>query len=116
MKILIMRPELPHETREVLDFAPFDHHRKLIREILDGADLEHVSVLASFTGLPPFEVSDMFVDEIGAIKKLPRNEAATLIYRRATMMGMTPVPMPDDPEELPAIYGVAVLFEKRVWS
>lgn len=33
-----------------------------------------------------------------------------------TMMGKTAVPVPPDPEKLPAIYGPAALFESRVWA
>ena len=118
MRILIMRPDAPHETREVAFKGAPDYRQldALLRPILDGADLEHVTVLASFTGEPPYERADMFVDEMSALKQLLRNEAATLIYRRASMMGRTGRPAPADPEDIPAIYGPAVLFERRVWS
>ena len=119
MKILIMRPEQPHETREVSFGCSPDYHTldTLLRPILDGADLEHVTVLAdtSFAGGGPLVRADMFVDEMSAVKPLPRNEAATLIYRRASMMGKTGQRPPRDPEHLPAIYGTAVLFSEIVW-
>lgn len=72
---------------------------------LDGATLEHVAVLHEG------ERRDMFVDDHGSIKGLPRNEAATEIYR-ANSMARDPKL---DPETLPAIYGPAVLFGRRIW-
>lgn len=70
-----------------------------------GHNFEHVSVL--FQGA----LRDMFVDDMGAIWRLPRNEAATRIYR-AHWLKHNP---DSDPEKLPAIYGVAVLFHREVW-
>jgi len=58
---------------------------------------------------------DMFVDENGLMKQLPRNEVATTEYRRACLAGKTVVPPPSDPELLNFIVGPAVLFERRVW-
>jgi hypothetical protein len=63
------------------------------------------------------EYLDMFVDDMGAIKRLPVNEAATLIYH-ANMIAhaehfehcLTP-----DTSDWPKIHGVAVLFHRRVW-
>lgn len=79
--------------------------RDLLSPLLNGARSEHVAVLHEG------ERADMFVDEFGALNGLPRNEAATTIYRNnwLTMHPATP------PEELPAIYGPAVLFARRVW-
>ena len=74
-------------------------------------ELEQVSVLADFTGGDNFIPSDMFVNERGADVKLPRNEAATTLYRRASMLRMPT----RDPEDLPFIFGTAVLFSRRVW-
>ena len=54
----------------------------------------------------------MFVDEDGHAKGLPRNEAATAIYR-ASWMARNPR---DDPESLPWIAGDAAIFGRRVWS
>lgn len=73
--------------------------------LLDGGDLEHVSVL--FGG----RRADMFVDDRGIEKDLPRNEAATAIYR-ANWLSRHPGA---DPESIPAIYGLAVLFDRIVW-
>lgn len=95
------------ETREV-DLAKEPGYlalKTVLTPLLDGADLEHVSVL--FEG----RRADMFVDEIGANKGLPRNEPATTIYR-ANWLAQRPE---ERPESLPAIYGPAVVFARRVW-
>lgn len=76
---------------------------------------ERVRVLADFTGNENWVITDMFVDENGDAKGLPRNSYATTVYRRATMLGKTPVPVPADPDDLPWIAGPAVLFEREVW-
>lgn len=67
---------------------------------------EHVNVL--FEGCR----ADMFVDERGRLDDLPRNEAATAIYR-AGWLARYPE---SDPEDLHWIAGTAVLFERIVWS
>lgn len=78
---------------------------KVILPHLDHQFFEHVSVLHNGQRL------DMFVDEMGAMKPLPRNEVATTIYRTASR-----VRYPSKPAEMfPAIYGPAVLFLRRVW-
>lgn len=117
-KYLIMRPGQSHETGEVHDWPRepgYDRIAALVRPLLDGADLEQVSVLADFGGGTRYEQLDMFVDDEGLIKNLPRNEAATLIYRRAAMMGKARIPPPTDPESMSYIAGPAVLFSRRVW-
>jgi len=80
-----------------------------------GVSLERVRVLADFEGGVNYQPTDMIVDEDFREKRLPRNEYATTIYRRATMLGRTPVRTPSDPEMLPDILGTAVLFDRRVW-
>lgn len=55
--------------------------------------------------------TDMFVDEEGLLKRLPRNEKATAIYR-ANWLAQHPA---TDPEELNLIVGTAVLFTRPVW-
>lgn len=77
----------------------------ILRGLLDGADYEHVAVLHDG------KRADMFVDEESACKGLPRNEAATSVYRCNTLTQRPET----DPETLPAIYGPAVLFDVRVW-
>lgn len=106
-KFTIYRPGAEPEEREV-DLAEIPGYRDLrvlIKPLLDGAGLEHVAVLHDG------ERRDMFVDEFGAIRRLPRNEAATAIYRNATLTREPGT----DPETIPAIYGPAILFARRVW-
>ena len=83
----------------------YDAIRALITPLLYGADLEHVTVLHDDNR------TDMFVDEIGKIKQLQRNDRATVIYR-TNWLTQHPTA---DPESLPAIYGPAVLFLRRIW-
>ena len=82
----------------------YDAIKAVINPIL-GAELEHVTVLHNG------EAADMFVDEMGALKQLPRNEAVTAIYR-ANRLDKHPT---TKPETLPAIYGTAILFARRIW-
>lgn len=118
-RITIMRPDQPHEGQEYdLPREPgYEKLKAIIEPLLDGGWMERVAVLADFAGGTHFQPTDMFVDENGHLKlpPLPRNEAATIIYRRATMLGRTSAPKPADPEQLPFIVGVAVLFDRRVW-
>lgn len=82
------RPNL-HQLKEVM--APY----------FQNAYTEHVNVL----------VGDMFVDEDGFTKNLPRNEKATAIYRNNWL---TQHPN-TDPEMMAFIVGPAVVFSDRVW-
>lgn len=76
----------------------------LLRPLL-ADDFEHVTVL--WRG----RRADMFVGENSTRPDVPVNNAATSIYRAATLARA-----PDtDPESLPRIHGVAVLFEEIVW-
>lgn len=54
----------------------------------------------------------MFVDDMGALKRLPVNEAATLIYH-ANMFEHEPESF--DAVNAPKIHGPAVLFYRNVW-
>ena len=76
---------------------------------------EHVSVWASYENDHVYRAMDMFVDEEGLKLSRPRNERATTIYRAATMMGRTGLPVPHNPESLSYIVGPAILFSRRVW-
>lgn len=143
-KALVMHPGLPSRTVEV-DLPENPSSAQLHAAVdphLDGGKLEHVYVLADFEVeacnrariRADYQPLDMFVDDSGAPmllewqdvactkaaltrkgKGLPRNEAATAIYRRATILGRTAIKYDGDPETLPAIYGPAVLFDRRVW-
>jgi hypothetical protein len=55
----------------------------------------------------------MFVNELGRLTGLERNEAATIIYRRNTLYHK---PGQHQPEDLDWIAGPAVLFEHQVWK
>jgi hypothetical protein len=73
-----------------------------------GAMIEHVSILVDG------ERRDMFVDEGGLSKGLPRNDAATAIYQAAVSNREHPELSMSDAAWL---VGVAILFpERRVWS
>lgn len=98
VKIEIVRLDLPEDPGyEKLD--------KILRPLLNGADLERVNVFHDGA------YTDMFVDDVGKLKKLPRNDAATNIYRNNWMTHNPGT----DPEDLPAIYGPAILFDRKVW-
>jgi hypothetical protein len=86
---------------------------ELIRPLLDGGDPEHVRVFTYFAEGEPDRYLDMFVDELGGPKGLPRNDRATVIYRNNVLVH-APAEYPD-PEAMPMIYGTAVLFARRVW-
>jgi len=79
--------------------------RSLIVPHLDGGDLEQVGVLHNGKG------TDMFVDEEGLLKRLPRNDKATAIYRAHHLKQNPGV----EPEQLGFIAGTAVIFDRRVW-
>lgn len=113
-RMLIMRPEAPHETREVelKDKFGFVELRGLI-EPITGHPMEHVRVFSDFSGGTEYKYLDMFVNELGRLTGLERNEAATIIYRRNTLYHE---PGKYEPEELDWIAGPAVLFEHQVWS
>lgn len=116
-RLLIMRPGQMNERREIeLPREPGYHLlRDILTPYLDGAALEHVSVLADFDGGENYKPSDMFVDDEGLIKWLPRNEEATVIYRRANQMGRSAAPKVSNPELLSYICGPAILFDRQVW-
>lgn len=79
--------------------------KAIIEPLLDGAHMEHVTVL--FEG----RRGDMFVDEEGQLKGLPRNDAATAIYRAAYLSRQPKA----DPESMPDIVGTAIVFDRQVW-
>jgi hypothetical protein len=82
-----------------------DEIRKVVRRYMDGAP-EHVSILRHDRR------ADMFVDEDSHLKRLPRNEGATALFR-AVALNLDPG---RDPETLPFIAGPAVLFDDVVWA
>jgi hypothetical protein len=105
--LIILRPDGSREDRSV-DMAGdpgLAELRDVLEPILAGRP-EHVAVLHEGRR------TDMFVDEAFAPKGLPRNEAATAIYR-AWWLKRCPS---DDPETLPWIAGPVVIFDRIVWS
>lgn len=66
---------------------------------------EHVSVLFND------KLADMFVDETGVNDGLPRNDAATAIYRAAFLRNHPEA----EPESLPHIAGIAVIPWRKLW-
>jgi hypothetical protein len=116
-RYIVMRPEQSHEsaTVEWPREPSYAQLRAAIGPLLDGGDIERVSVLADPTfskgTRETWKPLDMFVDEDGHSKGLPRNEAATLIYRRNWLLQHPET----DPESMPHIVGPAVLFSRRVW-
>lgn len=105
--LTILRPGAePVTETHVLDPKPgLPRLRELVEPHLNGGRLERVAVLHD--GL----YTDMFVHEEGHAAGLPRNEAATEIYR-ANWLSRNPG---GDPESVPWIAGTAVLFSRRVW-
>lgn len=103
----VMRVGEPAQAQTVmLPHAPgYDRLREVVEPLLDGCNMERVNVLHEG------RYTDMFVDETGALKSLPRNDEATAIYRNNWLTHNPGT----DPESMPAIYGTAVLFGRRVW-
>jgi hypothetical protein len=97
------------EHEILMDPKPlYDELRCLVEPHLRGARLMHVRVLCPLLG----KWTDMFVDEMGALRRLPRNDSATRIYRN----GFLSKRPDDDPEKLPYIAGTAVVFLRPVWG
>lgn len=88
-----------------------------LREVVEavvGDPCVHVNVFWNFPGDEHFCYRDLFVNEMGQIRRLPRNELATKMYRNNVLVhDPTRFPLP---EALPWIAGPAVLFRERVWQ
>ncbi|MBT9234269.1 DUF3846 domain-containing protein [Pseudomonas sp. MG-2] len=106
-KYTVIRPDGTEQTHQIrLPAAPtLQTLRSLIVPHLNGGDLEQVGVLHNGKG------TDMFVDEEGLLKRLPRNDKATDIYRAHYLKQHPGI----DPEQLGFIAGTAVIFDRRVW-
>lgn len=102
----VFRPDGTRSDHEIdwPEEPGYDAISALVRPLLDGQPLEHVFVLHNGAR------RDLFVDEEGAMNGLPRNEAATAIYRNNWLTRHPGT----DPETIPAIYGVAILFPDRI--
>ena len=105
--ILVIKPngDLVSKPHQLPRDPGYDALRALVLPHLAPGGMERVAVL--YAGNP----CDMFVDDEGLIKRLPFNRVATGIYR-ANSMRHDPKQNPDD---LPFIAGVAVLFDRKVW-
>lgn len=79
--------------------------KAIIEPVIGNNYFEHVAVLHKG------ERTDMFVDENGLLKGMPRNERATAIYRNNWLTQHPGT----EPETLPWIVGPALLFSRRVW-
>lgn len=118
-KILIMRPDEPHETREVelpdpnKSLEMVQALNRLVEPLVGHDWIEHVNVWADFKGGTNYKYLDMFVNENGKLHGLPINGDATDIYRRNVLYHE---PGKYKPEELDVIVGPAVLFERKVWK
>ena len=115
MKAYVYRPGAAAPEVHELPDGDYSSVYKQIKAWLDGGAPEHVSVLWLHPEKYINKRSDMFVDEVGQLKGLPRNDKATEIYRRATMLGRSAAPKPADPEELPWIAGTAIVFDRIIW-
>lgn len=95
------------ETKEVdMALRPTLHDiRNVLTPYFGTAYTEHVNVLTDDG------YTDMFVDEDGFAKALPRNEKATAVYRRNWLEQHPQV----NPESMNHIVGTAVIFDRRVW-
>jgi hypothetical protein len=115
------KKKIPTKYRVITEVGMFADHEilmenkpvyaelsSLVEPHLGGARLMWVRVLCPMLG----KWTDMFVDEMGALKRLPRNDAATKIYRNS-FLSKRPN---DDPEKLPYIAGTAVVFLRPVWE
>jgi hypothetical protein len=68
--------------------------------------IERVAVIAND------ERVDMYVCELGAIKRMQCNDVATKLFRDTVLMG-TPS---KEPEMLPHIAGPVVVFDRVIWT
>jgi hypothetical protein len=93
-------------TIELPEVPDYFQLKAIVQPIIgEHNDFERVAVLYQE------QPTDMFVDELGVLKNLPRNERATAIYRNNWLKQKPGT----HPETLPWIVGPAVLFSRRVW-
>jgi hypothetical protein len=93
-------------TAVMTDPPTYQELKRVVEAHIQG-DMEHVYV---WNDRAEDHRGDMFCDEVGQLKGLPRNELATAMYRRAWIQATG-----DDPETLPWIAGTAVVFDDVVW-
>jgi hypothetical protein len=112
-KLLVMAPGQPNERRtfELPEQPTAAELGELVTLLIPGCErVEHFEVQADFNDGLDFTTADMFADLERTQKRLPWNENATVILRRAAMLQGA-----KDPRKLPWIAGSAVLFQRRVW-
>lgn len=107
--ITVLRPDGSHTEYYGLDLPeepPLKVIQAYVMPHIDGDDdMERVNVF--WNGM----YTDMFVGEFSAKRGLPVNIKATEIYRN-NMLTHVEGTIAD---EMPMIYGTAVLFSRRVW-
>lgn len=96
------------EGTAIMTVPPTLAELKSVVEPHVAGDMEHVYI---FNDRALNGRGDMFCDEVGQLKGLPRNQAATALYRKAWIQATG-----DDPESLPWIAGTAVVFDETVWT
>lgn len=105
---MIILPEMVGERCEIaveMKLRPsLDELRRIVEPYLDGQRMEHVAVL--WQG----QRCSMFVGDHSASSRI-RNVEATAVYRNNWLTQHPET----DPEELPAVSGPAVLFNRNVW-
>lgn len=82
----------------------YEDIRALVEPHLGGARCYRLQVTGDGA------LADMFVDEMGVLKELPRNAIATGVYRSHWLLSHPGY----DPELLPFVAGNAVLFDRQV--
>jgi hypothetical protein len=113
-RLLVMTPDFANERRtfELPKRPTAEEVGQLVALLIPGCErAEHFEVQADFNGGLDFKAADMFADLERVRKKLPWNENATVILRRAAVMQGE-----KNPKILPWIAGPAVLFQRRVWG
>jgi hypothetical protein len=96
------------QSIELDEFPSLAKLREIVEPHLSGAAMLPVRVL--HPDMRTGEIVDMFVDAAALFKRLPLNVEATRLYRAAHLRFHPE----DDPDELPSIAGVAVVFMRRV--
>ena len=121
----VIRPNGLNETGEVdwPEEPTYDQLKAVIEPFLTavrpGARLEHVWILnRAGNGR-----TSMFVDEDSALLRQKINHDATRLYHAATIRGLTAMPKPTEDQvadgiiiDSPMIHGVAIVFDRPVWS
>lgn len=89
------------------EYPGYDAIRELTNPILGGESYLERVVWRTSTG----HYADMLVDEDGIPKGLPVNPAATTLYQHDWCIKNPG----QNPNFLPSIFGVVIVFERKVW-